>query len=300
MERIKKIKMKKLAVVLLTTLLISLHVVAQEEAEQKKWIIKGITGLNASQTSLVNWSSGGDNTVAGNIYLNLSANYKYGRYAWDNDFAADYGTTYTKKNGWVKSVDKLEISTKFGYEFAPKWYLSTLADFKTQFDKGYKNQDDEKYISKFLAPAYSSIALGIDYKPTSNFSLFMSPITGKMTFVQDDFLSDAGAFGVDARKKFKGEFGAYLKANLTLKLMTNVDLISKADFFTAYDKNFGNVDVNWENIISLKVNKFLSATIQTTLKYDDDIKQINDDGKIVGGAKVQFKEMIGVGIAYNF
>lgn len=293
-------KIKKLSSLFLFSLLMVLNVSAQEETETKKWTIKGITGLNLSQTSLVNWSSGGENTVAGNIYLNLSAHYKYGKYVWDNDFATDYGTTYTKQNGWVKSVDKLELSTKVGYEIAPKWYLSTLVDFKTQYDKGYKNPDDKNYISKFFAPAYTNIALGIDYKPTDNFSLFFSPVTGKMTFVQDDYLSGLGAFGVDPGDKFKGEFGTYLKANLSMKLMTNVDLISKADFFTAYNHNFGNIDVNWENVISMKINKFLTATIQTTLKYDDDVKQLDDDGKIKGGAKVQFKEMIGVGIAYNF
>ncbi|MFA6834194.1 MAG: DUF3078 domain-containing protein [Bacteroidaceae bacterium] len=292
--------MRKLISITLLLLTISCTAFAQEDQVDKKWLIKGITGLNASQTSLVNWSSGGDNTVAGNIYLNLSANYKYKKYVWDNDFAADYGTTYTKQNGWVKSVDKLELATKFGYEVAPKWYLSALADLRTQFDKGYKNPDDKNYISKFFAPAYSNIALGMDYKPSSNFSLFMSPITGKMTFVQDDYLSNVGAFGVDPGDKFKGEFGAYVKSNFSMKLMTNVNLISKADFFTSYDSDFGHVDVNWENVIGMKINKFLTATVQTTLKYDNDVKQLDEEGKVKGGAKVQFKEMIGVGIAYNF
>ena len=49
----------------------------------------------------------------------------------------------------------------------------------------------------------------------------------------------------------------------------------------------------------MKVNKYLSASINTTLKYDDDVKITHEDGTI-GGPKVQFKEMIGVGLAYNF
>ena len=81
--------------------------------------------------------------------------------------------------------------------------------------------------------------------------------------------------------------------------MENVKAISTLDFFTAYNKSFGNVDVNWDLLISMKVNKFLSASVNTTLKYDDDVKIVNEDGT-TGGPKVQFKEMIGVGIAYNF
>jgi hypothetical protein len=49
----------------------------------------------------------------------------------------------------------------------------------------------------------------------------------------------------------------------------------------------------------MKINKVLSASVNTTLKYDDDVKIVNEDGT-TGGPKVQFKEMIGVGIAYNF
>ena len=37
----------------------------------------------------------------------------------------------------------------------------------------------------------------------------------------------------------------------------------------------------------------------TTLKYDNDVKTFEEDGT-KRGAKVQFKEILGVGVAYNF
>lgn len=49
----------------------------------------------------------------------------------------------------------------------------------------------------------------------------------------------------------------------------------------------------------MKINKFLSASINTTLKYDDDVKTIDNEGN-PRGPKVQFKEMLGLGVAYNF
>ncbi|EGJ71607.1 hypothetical protein Bcop_1412 [Bacteroides coprosuis DSM 18011] len=274
---------------------------AQESKEDNKlWTIKGVAGINASQTSFVNWSAGGDNTVSLNGFFNIGAHYKKGKYIWDNDLSTEYGNTYTKTHGWVKSVDKLEISTKFGWEMASKWYLSSLVDFKTQYGKGYKNPDDANYISKIFAPAYSNVSVGFDYKPVDYFSLYMSPITAKMTFVADTYLSDLGAFGVDPGDRFKIEPGAYVKASFTKEIMKNVTLISKLDLFTAYDKSFGNIDVNWENVINMKVNKFISANIHANLLYDDDIKRYDGDGKRLGGARVQFKEMIGVGLSYNF
>ena len=59
------------------------------------------------------------------------------------------------------------------------------------------------------------------------------------------------------------------------------------------------VDMNWDVLINMKINKYLNATLNTTLKYDNDVKTINDEGE-KRGAKVQFKDILGIGVAYNF
>ncbi len=282
--------------------ILTLGVFAQDDKdkmEDGKWYLKGVTGLNASQTSLSNWSAGGESSVAGTLYLNGSLNRKSGNWLWANALALEYGMTRTSTLGMQKTSDKIDFSTQLGYSTDNKWYYTIMGDLKTQFYKGYNYPDKSVYISKFFAPAYSNISLGMEYRPNTNFSVYLSPLAGKLTFVQDDMLSDAGQFGVDPGKKFRAELGAYLKARAQKKLMENVELISTVDFFTAYDKSFGNVDVNWDLLLSMKINQFLSATVNTTLKYDDDIKHVREDGT-TGGAKVQFKEMIGVGVAYNF
>lgn len=81
--------------------------------------------------------------------------------------------------------------------------------------------------------------------------------------------------------------------------MENVNLITTADFFTPYSKDFGNIDINWDMLISMKINKVLSATISTALKYDNDVKTFDNEGA-KKGPKVQFKEILGIGLAYNF
>ena len=174
-----------------------------------------------------------------------------------------------------------------------------MADLNTQFAKGYNYPDKSHYISNFFAPAYSNVALGMEYRPKSNYSIFLSPVSTKMTFVSDDYLSDLGSFGVDPGDHFKIEAGAFLKARAELPVMENVNLITTADFFTPYNKDFGNVDVNWDVLISMKINKVLSATLNMTLKYDNDVKPFNDEG-VERGPKVQFKEILGIGLAYNF
>lgn len=264
-----------------------------------KWVLKGVTGVNMSQTAMSNWSAGGENSIAGNAYVNGSLTHKSGDWLWVTNLAVDYGLSKTKSQGVRKSTDNLGLSTQLGYSASSVWYYTFMGDLNTQFAKGYNYPDKSYYISNFFAPAYSNISLGMEYRPKSFFSVYLSPASVKMTFVEDDYLSDQGAFGVDPGDRFKMEWGAFLKARAELTVMENVNLITSADFFTPYSKEFGNIDVNWDMLISMKINKFLSATLNTTLKYDNDVKTFEDDGT-KRGAKVQFKEILGIGLAYNF
>lgn len=273
--------------------------------EDGKWYLKGVTGLNLSQTALSNWSAGGESSIAGTAYLNGTLTRKSGNWLWGNALALEYGLTDTETQGTRKVSDKIDFTTQLGYSTNNKWFYTVMGDFKSQFAKGYNYSDAgrSEYISKFMAPGYSNISLGIEYRPNTVYSIYFSPSAGKLTFVQDDYLSGLGSFGVDPGDKFKAEFGAYLKGRFQKKIMENVELISTADFFTAYNKSFGNIDVNWDLLVSMKINKFLSATVNTTLKYDDDVKtiKIDDDGtETKWGPRVQFKEMLGIGLAYNF
>lgn len=267
--------------------------------QEGAWVLKGVTGLNMSQTAMANWSAGGENSIAGNAYLNASLTHKKGNWLWVTNMVLDYGLSKTKSQGMRKSSDKIGLSTQLGYSTDNVWFYTLMGDLNTQFAKGYDYPDKEHQISNFFAPAYSNIALGMEWRPKSNYSLLLSPVSTKMTFVTDDYLSDLGAFGVDPGDHFKIEGGAFVKARAELPVMENVNLITTADFFTPYSKDFGNIDVNWDVLISMKINKVLSATINTTLKYDNDVKTFDDNG-VKNGAKVQFKEVLGIGLAYNF
>ncbi len=271
----------------------------EEEYVDGAWVLKGVTGLNASQTALSNWSAGGENAISGNIYLNGSLTRKSGNWLWQTTLVADYGLSKTKSQGTRKSTDGIGLATQIGYTTNEKWFYTAMGNFNTQFAKGYNYPDKSYYISDFMAPAYSNISLGMEYRPRANYSLYLSPVSMKMTFVQDDYLSGLGSFGVDPGDKFRAEVGAYFKGRAEQDIMENVHLVTTLDLFTAYDKSFGNVDVNWDILISMKINKLLSATLNTTLKYDNDIKTFDDEG-VQHGPKVQFKEILGVGIAYNF
>ena len=293
--------MKRIYIVMLFAALATITYAQTDDKgyQEGAWVLKGVTGLNMSQTAMANWSAGGENSIAGNAYLNASLTHKKGNWLWVTNMVLDYGLSKTKSQGMRKSSDKIGLSTQLGYSTDNVWFYTLMGDLNTQFAKGYDYPDKEHQISNFFAPAYSNIALGMEWRPKSNYSLLLSPVSTKMTFVTDDYLSDLGAFGVDPGDHFKIEGGAFVKARAELPVMENVILITTADFFTPYSKDFGNIDVNWDVLISMKINKVLSATINTTLKYDNDVKTFDDNG-VKKGAKVQFKEVLGIGLAYNF
>lgn len=290
---------------LLFVLLALLYVTAsaQEVQDTSYWKKGGMASLSFSQTSLSNWSGGGDNAISTNVQLNLFANYTKAKNAWDNTLKLEYGLLKQGDEGTRKSIDKIDFVTKYGHQASKKWYYTALLDFKTQFAKGYnyaKNEGEpDVKVSNFLAPAYLLLSLGMDYKPNETFSAYLSPVTGKTTIVNDDELSDAGAFGVDPGDKMRYELGALSKLTLKKTVAKNVDLKSTLDLFTAYSDSFGNIDVNWDLMINMKVNEFLTASINTTLVYDDDVEYVNKDG-VNKGVKVQFKEILGIGLSYKF
>ena len=277
--------------------LLPLTLVAQEEEEG--WSHNGLAGFNLSQTAFTNWSAGGENTVADNIYFNGSLNYKKDKLSWTNDLSANYGQNFTQNTGWRKSIDNLNFASKFGHQINETVYYAALLDFKSQLANGYKYSDNDKeLVSKFLTPSYLNLSVGIDYKPNSHIAVYYSPVAGKLTMVTDTLLSEA--YGIDAGKKVRPQLGSIFKVNVDYTFYEDkVTLKSVLDLFTAYDDTFGKVDVNWDVLIGYNLTKLLTLTFQSTLKYDDDIKTVDDEGNI-RGAKVQFKEMVGLGISYKF
>ncbi len=177
------------------------------------WRRGGIVSLNFSQVSLTNWASGGQNSIASNGLFNFFANYKSGKNAWDNYIDLGYGLVMQgKKGSLLKSDDRIDLTSKYGREASEHWYYTGLTNLRTQFAPGYNYPNDSVVISRFFAPAFLTLAPGMDFKPNNNFSLFLSPATTRFIFVTDRELSNAGAFGVDSGKTLRTEAGAYLKA----------------------------------------------------------------------------------------
>ncbi len=263
------------------------------------WTREGNLGLKLTQVSLTNWAAGGDNSVAFDFQGAYQANYKKGKHLWNNRLELAYGLNRTGEDGTKKANDKIYLNSNYGYSIAKSWYASAFATFQTQFSPGYDYSISKDIsVSEFMSPTYLTTGLGFTYEPNKIFTVVLSPASWRGTFVLNDRLSDEGAYGVDPGKHLLSSFGANLKGEVRYEFMKNMTVYSRLDLYSDYLHKPQNIDVNWEVQINMAINKWFSTTLTTNLVYDDDVKIAQKDG--TKGPRVQFKEILGVGLQFNF
>ena len=347
---------------------------AAKVEKPSNWTSSLKTNINVGQTGLSNWAAGGDNTVSMAAFIDGNANWKKGDMFWNNRLQLDYGFLYASSKPLLqKSTDRIYLESKWGYK-APSTkhlYFSANFDFKSQFSTGYeyktpavpatyadgtpvpagtkldqlelKHQrqlwrDARVLKSNFLAPAYTNLALGIDYVPTKWLSLNFAPLTGGYVIVNDAALrksysmkekknstpaqitaaeaklADATASGVkadidaatdalgDLYRAAKFEFGAQLKADAKINVNDKFSYSTQVVLFANYLDIKHCPRINWDNRIDWKLAKYFSLTLATNLIYDDQIMITNEkdiDQFPEGKARIQFKESIAFGFTYT-
>ncbi len=280
----------------------------------KNWRLKSAFGINGTQSAFVNWNAGGRNNISALAFISASADYSKNKWQWKNNLelalgGVKYLDSTGRKAGFQKTDDKIDFATNVGYKLKEKWYVSMIGGFRTQFMDGFAYPNDSTPVSRFMAPGYVNLSLGIDYTPNEHLSVFLSPLSTKITIVNDQKLADAGAFGVDkgifgpsgevttGGNRVRYEYGAYFKLTYQKELFKNVNFKSKLELFSNYAKNPQNIDVNVDVLWTFKVNSWLSASLNWTLIYDDDITI--RDAKGNSGPRTQFKSVLGLGISYT-
>lgn len=281
------------------------------------WKNKNTVGFDLTENAFSNWNAGGESSISGLLKGNFSRIYIKNNVKWDNELLIRYGVN--KQDGLVvkKTDDSFKFNSTYGYrnDTLSNWYHSVEFNFNTQFTDGYNYPNTEIPISKPLAPAYIFFGVGAEYaNKEKKFNCYFSPLTLKNTLVLDQNLANQGAFGVqkaiyDASgnlisegKKTKTELGILISNHLKKEVFKNVIFENRLSLFSDYLNNFGNIDVDWQAQFDLVVNQYVKANIGFHMIYDDDIKakkQI-DGQQVVVGPKIQLKQMLGVGLVYNF
>ena len=233
------------------------------------WKIGGYIGFTVSQTALYQWSAGGNNNFAFLLGASLYANYKKGKIICDNSLDAKWGMVANglirnkalARSNLQKNIDIFSLKSSLGYEVSKSLYVSARLGFESQFTPSYdysltdtaKGNFRRYTVSKFAAPAVLTIGPGLTWKPKDYFTLFFSPVEGKMTFVTKDNPGrdttrlidgsytynyyknvDETRFGLKRGDFFMGELGWELDVLFQKDIVKNVNWKSHLNVFGAY------------------------------------------------------------------
>ena len=291
----------------------------KQKYDGPEWVQKNKASVHLSEVAFVNWNSGGSNSISGLFGLESSANYTDKFFSWRNNVLIRYGVNKQESRELRKTDDLFELNSDIAFkpDTLTNWFYSAKLNFRTQMANGYKYPDTETPISRLLAPGYLFFGVGMEYsKNVDKLSFYFSPLTLKATFVLDEDLANAGKFGVTPAvldnlgnviipgDRIRNELGVLINNTYEMEVATNIKVKQQVSLYSDYINNFGNVDVDWRLDFDFKVNSFVKATLGSHLRYDDDVKTTKPsaiEGEFdEAGAKIQWKQFLGIGFAVDF
>ena len=285
------------------------------------WSYKGKYAFMINQIGFKNWAAGGESSLSGRASVDYHLKYKKNKFSFDHTAHLAYGMVGYFHKRVQKTDDKIDLSVDVSSQVSKKWYFSSILSFKTQFSKGYKNPDFSHVISDFMAPGYVTISTGFRFNPKKNFELFMSPLAGKITFVLDQSLADKGAYGVKKAvydslgnrlvpgKDLSGQLGINILSSFQTKIMENILFKTRVSLYNNYleeePSKRWQIDMDWHNELTFKVNKYFSTILLLQLKYDPNAmfpiyENVDGTSTIVSEkSKLQWKESLGLSFLYR-
>ena len=204
------------------------------------------------------------------------------------------------------------LESRFAYKTSEesKWNYTVSFDFRSQFSNSYDSytQDASTGLwsgtlkSGFLAPAYTNLAIGMEWTPADWFNVNIAPLTAGYTICNIEELRKSYGMklkedGLDPNvganyKSALFQSGAQVKINLKASVNDNLSYETQLVLFTDYlNHPFRYNRVNWDNKISWQFAKLFKVALNTWLIYDPIVL-------IDGQQKVQFKESFSISFTY--
>lgn len=244
-----------------------------------------------------NWYKGGESVASLLSGFVISANYDDHRYVeFENKLEVKVGFVTAPSDtvhSYKTNTDLVRLNSKLGVKAFKNFYYTLALEAKTQFFASY-GTNSTTMISNFLSPAELDMTLGLDYKYSNKkvtTSLLTSPLALTYVYVKDYDRVNPTRFGVKEGEKSITMWGSKFTANLTWKILPQVQWITKFDYFTTYEKVIGS----WENTFNFTVNKYLSAKLFLHGRFDDSV--VLKEGQ---SSYFQFQEILSFGLNYNW
>ena len=248
-----------------------------------------------------NWYQGGNSNLAVLGILNGQLTYDDKKnIQWDNfaEWRMGFNSVAGDTIHWLSTNDDiLKINSKLGIKAGGNFFYSGSVDFSTQFFNSFKGLNSYELKAAFLAPVRLNIGVGLDYKYQKIFSVMLSPFSYKYIYVNPVVEPikgkpiDPNLFGIKTGQNVLSEIGSSFKATYSAPITKEIQLDSKFSFYTNYQK----VEIDWEIVANMSINRFLSTRISFNPRYDNTV--IEKDGSV---ARLQFKQFLSVGFSHKF
>jgi hypothetical protein len=242
-----------------------------------------------------NWYQGGNSNLAILGIVTGQLNYDNNKsIQWENSVEWHMGfNSIAGDTLRMLSVndDVFKINSKLGVKAGGNWFYSGTVDFSTQFFNSYNGINSTTMVTSFLTPVRLNIGAGLDYKYKKIFSIMVSPVAYKYIYVNDSKNVDPNLFGIVSGKRLLSEFGSSLNSTLSYPLSKEIQLDSKLNFYT----NYQTMQVDWEIVCNMTINRFMSTRISFNPRYDNSV--IYPNGEF---AKMQLKQLLSVGFSHKF
>lgn len=250
------------------------------------WKYEGLLGFQAAQTALTNWQAGGQNQLSFGLQGRLKVSYHQKRTTLSLESSGQYGLlrvvpqrTYRKTQDFWLTVVQYERNL----DTAGRWAFSFLGDARTQWTPTYTYVGDsvvKPAKSAFLAPLYGQFSVGVRYKVFSDWTLTLSPLSGRVTYVRLQYLADRGAFGLHPAelapdstilrpaRKTLWEVGGRLTSRLSITPTSGLKISHFLDIFGSYTQApWGPVVVSQLQAV-YKLKGWLALTLSQQAIYD--------------------------------
>lgn len=258
----------------------------QEDSVKVYWIPRGVASINLSQVAFSNWSKGGENSIAYTLGGDFGVKYDGDKWLFDNGLKITYGQTKIEDASFKTNENEIYFETvltkKLGWKVDP--YASNI--LRTGVATSYKYSDDGDIpTASFFDPAYISQSLGFNYTKLKIVKTRLG-VAVQETFA-DRFRKSTDDPETEEIESFKFETGMESVTEMNWKFMENMLYKSNLRLFTTFEKP-DVWDVRWDNLVSAKVNKYVSVNFNFLL-----IHMIQET------RRTQIKESLQLGLSYN-
>ena len=241
------------------------------------------------------------NSFGFNSLINFKANYRKGSNSWDSEIDLLYGMVNNQGQGYRKTLDRIFLDTRYGKALNAKWDFTASMNVLTQFARGYKYTKDPsgvetaELISDFLAPAFITAALGVEYHPVDYFKVRISPLAPRLTVVRESSrfaaVDPVAPYGVHIGENIRYEWLAFqLLAEFNKEIAKNITFKWRYLMFANYETiELKTIDHRLDLGFTAKVNNFINVNLGTIIIYDYDQDK-----------SVQLSQAFSLGILYTF